>query len=107
MTRIKPLDSIVTIRECALKLLEEASEACEAMKAYDKDLKGWKYFEALEELADVQQCVCNCLYSIGASQADWEDAVTHVQLHNAERGRGEIEGSRTLEVTWRGVDDEQ
>lgn len=106
MVKIKPLDSIVTIRECALKLLEEASEACEAMKAYDKGLNSFKYSDALEELADVQQCVCNCLYSLGASQADWEYAVECVQKHNAERGRDEIEDSRTLEATWRCWDDE-
>lgn len=35
MIEIKPLDSLKTIRECALKLLEEASEACEALKEHN------------------------------------------------------------------------
>lgn len=104
MANFKPLDSLKTVRECALKLLEEASEACEAMKDYDK-LGSWgktdgAYAYALAELADVSQCLCNCLYSLDARQGEFDDAAAHVQKHNAERGRHEVEHPRTLTIDW-------
>ena len=99
MSKIKPLDCLVGVRECALKLLEEASEACEAMKAYDKT--GNYSLDALRELADVEQCVCNCLYSLDACAWDWEDAMAQVQRINKFRGRNEIDSMRSLRVEWR------
>lgn len=39
MGRFKPLDALSGSRECALKLLEESSEACEALKNHDKEQK--------------------------------------------------------------------
>lgn len=36
MAVMKPLDMLKTPRECGLKLLEEASEACEEMKLLER-----------------------------------------------------------------------
>lgn len=106
MASILPLDTLNTTRECALKLLEEASEACEALKKHDKVKKVGSYQDALLELADVEQCVCNCLQAIGANSMDWEDAVVEVRNHNIERGRNEIASRRVLRVDWRLYDHE-
>ena len=100
MIEIKPLDSLTTMRECALKLLEEASEACEALKEHDKVHDWHTYQGALMELADVEQCVCNCLHVLNATESDWEDAVRAVQKHNLERGRNEMPGTRTIKIDW-------
>lgn len=100
MIEIKPLDSLTTMRECALKLLEEASEACEALKEHDK-VQDWNtYKEALMELADVAQCMCNCLQVLDPAGIDWERAVMVMQKHNLERGRNEMTGTRTLKINW-------
>lgn len=97
MIEIKPLDTLTTHRECALKLLEEASEA---LKAHDK-VQNWNtYQDALCELADVAQCMCNCLQVLDPAGIDWERAVRVVQKHNLERGRNEMPGTRTLKIDW-------
>ena len=100
MIEIRPLDSLTTRRECALKLLEEASEACEALKEHDK-VQNWNtYQEALMELADVAQCMCNCLQVLDPTNMDFDRAVRVVQKHNLERGRNEMQGTRTLKIDW-------
>ena len=100
MIEIKPLDSLTTMRECALKLLEEASEACEAIKEYDKVQEWVTYQNAMLELADVAQCLANCLQVLDPANIDWERAVRVVQKHNLERGRNEIEHAATLTIDW-------
>lgn len=100
MIEIKPLDSLTTPRECALKLLEEASEACEAIKRHDK-VPDWHTFQdALLELADVAQCMCNCLQALNATSDEFDDAIETVQEHNKQRGRNDVPGSRTMNITW-------
>lgn len=100
MIEIKPLDTLTTMRECALKLLEEASEACEAIKRHDK-VQGWHTCQdSLMELADVAQCLCNCLYALNPTISEWERAVRDVQEHNKARGRNEIEHAMTLAIDW-------
>lgn len=100
MAVLKPLDTLKTRRECALKLLEEASEACEAIKRHDK-VQGWHTCQdSLMELADVAQCVCNCLQVLNPTARDWERAVQAVQEHNLERGRREIDTGMALTVDW-------
>lgn len=100
MIEIKPLDTLATTRECAIKLLEEASEACEAIKRHDK-VQGWHTCQdSLMELADVAQCVCNCLYVLNPTVSEWERAVQDVQEHNRQRGRNEMQGTRTLKIDW-------
>ena len=100
MIEIKPLDTFSTRRECALKLLEEASEACESLKAHDK-VQNWNtYQDALCELADVAQCMCNCLQVLDPAGIDFERAMKVVQKHNLDRGRNDMPGTRTLKIDW-------
>lgn len=106
MASILPLDTLKTSRECALKLLEEASEACEALKKHEKVQKVGTYQDAILELADVEQCVCNCLQVMGVNSTDWEDAVVEVRKRNIERGRNEMASRRALMVEWRLYDNE-
>lgn len=116
MTVLKPLDTLKTQRECALKLLEEASEACEAMKRHEKvcalmtdePLVAARVSieadsirtSALRELADVLQVVTNCLFALRATQSEVDGAISHVQGSNHERGRREVEGAKALSVDW-------
>lgn len=90
MANILPLGSLATRRECALKLLEEASEACEAIKKHDKESEWVTCQDSLLELVDVLQCVANCLYVLNPSHEEFEEAVLEVRMHNRERGRHEI-----------------
>ena len=106
MASILPLDTLKTSRECALKLLEEASEACEALKKHEKVQKVGTYQDVLLELADVEQCVCNCLQAMGANSTDWDDAVAEVRKRNIERGRNEMASRGALMVEWRLYDHE-
>lgn len=114
MACLKPLNTLKTRRECALKLLEEASEACEAMKLLDhllekvekgedlvhvETIKEYK-MHALSELSDVAQCMCNCLHAMDVSQEEWEGAVKSVRERNAKRGRHEVDGAKALSVDW-------
>ena len=100
MIEIKPLDSLTTPRECALKLLEEASEACEVLEEYDKVHEWHTYQDALLELADVAQCMCNCLQALNATSDELEYAIEDVQEHNKQRGRNDVPGARTMCITW-------
>ena len=117
MAILRPLDTLKTPRECGLKLLEEASEACEAMKelervsdmrcgdvgaAYATGRMGWLKKQALFELADVLQVIANCLHVLDATPEEQERAVKAVQESNEGRGRHGVDGSRTLTVVaWR------
>ena len=100
MIEIKPLDSLTTPRECALKLLEEASEACEVLKEYEKVHEWHTYKDALLELADVAQCMFNGLQALDATSDEWDDAIESVQEHNKQRGRNELKGERVLKIDW-------
>lgn len=100
MERFKPLDTLSGRRECALKLLEESSEACEALKRHDK-VKEWEtYQDTLLELADVLQCVANCLDVLGVTGMEFDQAIMEVRRHNVERGRCELEGHGMLFAKW-------
>ena len=102
MASILPLDTLKTNRECALKLLEEASEACEAIKKHDKESELVTYQDSLLELVDVLQCVTNCLYVLKPSHEEFEAAVLGVRLYNRERGRHELHvgDDRMLTIKW-------
>lgn len=116
MACMKPLDALKTQRECALKLLEEASEACEAMKRHEKvcalmtdePLVAARVSieadsirtSALRELTDVLQVVANCLWALRATRREVDGAISHVQGSNHERGRHEVDGANALTVDW-------
>lgn len=101
MANILPLDILDSRRTSALKLLEKSSEACEAIKEHDKAQDYETYQGAVLELADVAQCLCNCLVTMGVTSEDWEDAVLEVRKRNMERGRRELPCKRALKVEWR------
>lgn len=102
MTVLFPLDTLKTERECALKLLEEASEACEAIKKNEKEHEFETYQDSLLELVDVLQCVTNCLYVLNPSHEEFDAAVLWVRKYNRERGRHELHvgDNRELTIKW-------
>lgn len=100
MQVIRPLDMLRSSRDCALKLLEESSEACEAMKKYSKLHSERTRLDALLELADVAQCLCNCLHSMNVIACEWDEAVETVKERNDERDRNEVGGAKSLSVDW-------
>ena len=100
MQVIRPLDMIRSSRDCALKILEESSEACEAMKRYSKLHSERTRLDALLELADVAQCLCNCLHSLNVIPCEWEEAVATVKKRNEERDRNEVDGVKSLSIDW-------
>lgn len=108
MACLKPLNTLTTRRECALKLLEEASEACEAMKELERyierphseAMESFKRQVTLMELADVLQVVANCLHAMGVTPDELDEAVCKVQMHNVERGRHAVECAKALTVDW-------
>lgn len=100
MERFKPLNMLSGMRECALKLLEESSEACEALKRHDK-VQDWEtYQDALLELVDVLQCVANCLEVVGVTGMEFDQAIMEVRRHNIDRGRCELYGRGELIAKW-------
>lgn len=103
MVILKPLECMGGPRECGLKLLEEASEACEEMKAVEKAQDGlqacdaagmtcgdYARRDALHELCDVLQCACNCLHALKATPAELDVALLDVRLGNYNRGRAVV-----------------
>ena len=121
MVTLKPLGCLGTPRDCGLKLLEEASEACDALKEYGKaserahaallqahdvSLQAGAEaddaaLQARRELCDVLQVVTDCLHALGVSTIDVDCDVIAMQLRNISRGRHELEGTRELAVDWR------
>lgn len=89
MVKIKPLDTLTTRCECALKLLEEASEACEAIKTHGKGkeafergfkdwelalrylLEDWDGGYTVETLAKMSEREIASLYSRGGISPWW------------------------------------
>ena len=102
MSILFPLDTLKTERECALKLLEEASEACEEIKKHDREKGRESYQDSLLELVDVLQCVTNCLYVLNPPHEEFEAAVLGVRMYNMERGRHEldVDDGRKLTIKW-------
>lgn len=100
MQVIRPLDMLRSSRDCALKLLEESSEACESMKKYDKLRSERTRLDALLELADVTQCLGNCIHTLNVTPSEWDEAVATVKERNDERDRHEVSGARSLSVDW-------
>ena len=119
MATLKPLECMRGPRECGLKLLEEASEACEALKELERsrsslgccDFSGktqedYARHRALMELCDVLQVVTDCLHELGIAREEFEEFVANVRQHNERRGRHELDFAGELVITWEvGSDD--
>lgn len=69
----------------ALKVLEEAAEVFAAWQQWDDSLRVDKFFELVDECADVVQATCNLLASLGMD--DFTNAMERCEKRNRERGR--------------------
>nr|DAU37679.1 MAG TPA: triphosphate pyrophosphohydrolase [Caudoviricetes sp.] len=120
MAILRPLDQLVDARACGLKLLEEASEACEELKKYEKvlDLMTDELLlatallpkmasmrdSALHELCDVLQVVANCLYALDVTPQELDNVVLDVRFGNYRRCRSEVNDAYALKLEWREID---
>ena len=80
-----------SIREQSIKLLEEASECCEACKRcedkWSDDYMPWHRTDALDEYADVLQSLVNLAHSMGFDHDEIQNAMARCRARNEERGR--------------------
>lgn len=120
MAILRPLDQLSDYRSCGLKLLEEASEACEELKKYEKvcalmtdDLLlasavapkvASMRASALHELCDVLQVVTNCLHVMRVTQWELDNVVLDVRFGNYRRCRSEVNDACALKLEWREID---
>lgn len=88
---VRRFDEAGAIKPQAIKVLEEASEAVEACKAFveatlaDRDDASDLLMRAEDEIADVVQPACNLAWSLGCG--DLTAAMTRCETRNRERGR--------------------
>lgn len=86
-----------SLRSQALKVLEEAAELVEAVKAYESsegagnDLELDKYMEMMEEATDVNQALMNLMDAVGECNGSLSAAAAECTIRNIERGRLAIE----------------
>lgn len=85
-----------SMKDKALKPLEEASEAREAVEAYwptrHSDITETREnlrHKAIYECCDTLQATCNLLAALGVTQQDLDATMDRVHEHNRERGRYE------------------
>jgi hypothetical protein len=74
----------------ATKVLEEASEACEAARSWERapgDATPLMRRNAITECCDVIQAALNLAAALGATQAELDLAMRDVRRANEERGR--------------------
>lgn len=77
-----------TAREMGLKVLEEASELCEAVKAWDRPSSEAADWDAVtSEFADVLQTLVNLQWILGLTDVDVREACGACRRRNGERGR--------------------
>lgn len=81
-------------KDKALKPLEEASEAREAVQVYWParrsgigEMRDNLRRKALYECCDTLQATCNLLAMLGATQQELDETMETVRSHNEERGR--------------------
>ena len=97
MAVLKPLDIEGTPREWGLKLLEEASEACEALKGIEEaDGVPLGRHRALMEVCDVLQAVCGCLHELEVTPAELDKAVLDMRFGNCGRWGDEVRDAPSL-----------
>lgn len=120
MAILRPLDQLSDSRSCGLKLLEEASEACEELKKYENvcalmtdDLLlasavapkvASMRASALHELCDVLQVVTNCLHVMRVTPQELDNVVLDVRFGNYRRCRNEVKEACALKLEWREID---
>ena len=86
-----------SLRSQALKVLEEAAELVESVKAYESeegagnDLELDKYMAMMEEAADVNQALMNLMNAVGECNGSLSAAAAKCTIRNVERGRLAIE----------------
>lgn len=86
-----------SLRSQALKVLEEAAELVEAVKAYESaegsgnDLELDKYMAMMEESADVNQALMNLMNAVGECNGSLSAAAAECTIRNIDRGRLAIE----------------
>lgn len=87
-----------TLRAQALKVLEEAAELVEAVKAFERIVekedtypfvREWAYEKAASELADVLQSTLNTAAAMGFVEETVNRAMDQCHERNRERGRVE------------------
>ena len=76
-----------TLKAQAGKILEEASEASEALRRYEEDATVTNLSHAREELADVIQTALNAFVMLGCDKEDIVKEMHACYLRNKERGR--------------------
>lgn len=75
-------------RDMALKVLEEASELCEAVKGWDRPDSGEADWDrVMMELSDVLQTLVNLQWVVGFTDVDVREACGECRRRNRERGR--------------------
>jgi len=86
---VRRFDEVKPDKAQALKVLEEAAEVVEAWKRMDKaaDSPTWRkrYFELLDECADVIQATLNLVAALGVE--DFRPYMKACEERNRERGR--------------------
>lgn len=86
-----------SLRSQALKVLEEAAELVEAVKAYESeegagnDLDFDKYIAMMAEAADVNQALMNLMNAVGECNGSISYAAADCTIRNIERGRLAVE----------------
>lgn len=86
-----------SLRSQALKVLEEAAELVEAVKAYESaegsgnDLELDKYMAMMEESSDVNQALMNLMNAVGECNGSLSAAAAECTIRNIDRGRLAIE----------------
>lgn len=94
-TTLPAFSPVPARRDAALKVLEEASELCEAAKGYAKvaGMDDFAPFEAdaracmLDEFADVEQTLANFEAAFGVTYDEIAAALERCVERNMERGR--------------------
>lgn len=77
------------LRNQANKILEEASEAAEALRNYEKDKTQYNLSEARKELADAAQTILNAYAMLGCDKEDVMAEMNACYERNKARGRVE------------------
>lgn len=87
-------------KEQAKKVLEEASEFVEAVKAFTEHPTNEGVDRMLEEAADVNQALMNALTALNMKSEDLEEAALYCFARNHARGRFEKPKAQDCEISF-------